>query len=144
MKRRFSFGLVAVLLLLVGLLAGCSAPAAKPVRLQDPEARMPLTAPKSTGFTPFRVAVSSILSPMETLDGYEPLLKYLAARLDRPVVLLQRRTDQEVNQLLQERGVDCRDRKSLYDDLEMLRLYGLDIESRREGRGTHFSRDADD
>lgn len=106
MKRRFSFGLVAVFLLLVGLLAGCSAPAAKPVRLQDPEARMPLTAPKSTGFTPFRVAVSSILSPMETLDGYEPLLKYLEARLDRPVVLLQRRTYQEVNQLLQERGVD--------------------------------------
>ena len=88
------------------LLAGCAAPAVKSVRLQDPEARMPLSAPKATETTPFRVAVSSILSPMETLDGYEPLLKYLAARLDRPVVLLQRRTYQEVNQLLQERGVD--------------------------------------
>ena len=42
--------------------------------------------------------------------------------------------------LLQEQGVDCRDRKSLYDDLETLRLYGLDIESRREGRGTGSSR----
>lgn len=40
--------------------------------------------------------------------------------------------------LLQERGVDCRDRKSLYDDLETLRLFGLDIESRREGRGTGY------
>ncbi len=93
-------------LLLAGLLAGCSTPAVKTVRLQDPDARMPQTAPKASGVSPFRVAVSSILSPMETLDGYEPLLKYLEARLDRPVVLLQRRTYQEVNQLLQERGVD--------------------------------------
>ena len=106
MKRFPWIGLVMGVLLLAGLLAGCAAPAVKSVRLQDPEARMPLTAPKSTGTTPFRVAVSSILSPMETLDGYEPLLKYLAARLDHPVVLLQRRTYQEVNQLLQQRGVD--------------------------------------
>ncbi len=106
MKRLSWIGLFMTFWLLVGLLAGCGAPAAKSVRLQDPEARMPLSAPKSTGATPFRVAVSSILSPMETLDGYEPLLKYLEARLDRPVVLLQRRTYQEVNQLLQERGVD--------------------------------------
>lgn len=106
MRRLPRIGLVAGVLILVGLLAGCNAPAVKSVRLQDPEARMPLTAPKATGITPFRVAVSSILSPMETLDGYEPLLKYLEARLDRPVVLLQRRTYQEVNQLLQDRGVD--------------------------------------
>ena len=106
MKRIPLIGLFMVFFLLVGLLAGCSAPAVKSVRLQDPDARMPQSAPKSTGITPFRVAVSSILSPMETLDGYEPLLKYLAARLDRPVVLLQRRTYQEVNQLLQDRGVD--------------------------------------
>jgi len=105
-RRLPRIGLVAGVLILVGLLAGCNAPAVKSVRLQDPEARMPLTAPKATGITPFRVAVSSILSPMETLDGYEPLLKYLEARLDRPVVLLQRRTYQEVNQLLQDRGVD--------------------------------------
>jgi phosphonate transport system substrate-binding protein len=95
-----------VCLLLAGFLAGCSTLAVKTVRLQDPDARMPLTAPKASGVSPFRVAVSSILSPMETLDGYEPLLKYLEARLDRPVVLLQRRTYQEVNQLLQDWGVD--------------------------------------
>ena len=106
MKRFSRMGRVMLFFLLAGLLAGCSTPAVKTVRLQDPDARMPLTASKSPGATPFRVAVSSILSPMETLDGYEPLLKYLQARLNRSVVLLQRRTYQEVNQLLQERGVD--------------------------------------
>lgn len=106
MKQPFWRSLAAVLLLLVVLLAGCGSSAIKTVRLQDPAARIPLTTPKTIGTQPVRVAVSSILSPLETLDGYEPLLKYLEARLDRPVVLLQRRTYQEVNQLLQDRGVD--------------------------------------
>ena len=106
MKQLSWIGQFMVFLLLAGVLAGCAAPAAKSVRLKDPEARMPLSTPKSSGATPFRVAVSSILSPIETLDGYEPLLKYLEVQLGRPVVLLQRRTYQEVNQLLQDRGVD--------------------------------------
>ena len=88
------------------LLPGCGASPAKVVRLQGQD--NPAAAPVETAKDklPFRVAVSSILSPVETLDGYEPLLKYLEARLERPVVLLQRRTYQEVNQLLTERGVD--------------------------------------
>jgi len=79
LKRLTWIGLVMGVLLLAGLLAGCAAPAVKSVRLQDPEARMPLTAPKATAITTFRVAGSSILSPMETVDGYEPLLKDIAA-----------------------------------------------------------------
>ncbi|MHC1758140.1 MAG: phosphate/phosphite/phosphonate ABC transporter substrate-binding protein [Negativicutes bacterium] len=94
------------LVLSVVLLAGCGAPAAKSVRLQDPAARVALPSSRMEEKQPFRVAVSSILSPVETLDGYEPMLKYLEARLGRPVILLQRKTYQEVNQLLQDRGVD--------------------------------------
>lgn len=37
-------------------------------------------------------------------------------------------------ELLEGQGVECRDRKSLYDDLETLRLFGMDIESSRDGR----------
>ena len=106
MKQSFGRSLTVGLLLLVVLLAGCGSSAVKTVRLQDPDARIPLTAPQAAGTQPVRVAVSSILSPLETLNAYEPLLKYLQARLELPVVLLQRRTYQEVNQLLQERGVD--------------------------------------
>ena len=93
-------------LLLALFLTGCGAPAGKVVRLQGQEAKAVAPVEKAKDRIPFRVAVSSILSPVETLDGYEPLLKVLEDRLDRPVVLLQRRTYQEVNQLLAEKGVE--------------------------------------
>ena len=40
--------------------------------------------------------------------------------------------------LLQAQGVDVRDRKSLYDDLETLRVFGMDIEKQREGRSVGY------
>ena len=55
--------------------------------------------------------------------------------------ILHRQTDQEhpmtitrMMELLRAQGVDVRDRKSLYDDLEILRVVGMDIEKRRDGR----------
>ena len=55
--------------------------------------------------------------------------------------ILHRQTDQEhpmtitrMMELLRAQGVDVRDRKSLYDDLETLRVVGMDIEKRRDGR----------
>ncbi len=55
--------------------------------------------------------------------------------------ILDRQTDQEHPLSLQElmtglqaNGVDVRDRKSLYDDLETLRVFGMDIEMVRRGR----------
>ena len=95
-----------LLIFLMLLLSGCGSPPEKVVRLQ--EQAVPAAVPVETSKVriPFRVAVSSILSPVETLDSYEPLLKYLEVRLERPVVLLQRRTYQEVNQLLADQGVD--------------------------------------
>lgn len=101
---RWMAHLLMVLMLII--LAGCGSGAEKVIRLQEPTGKQAEPRNKSSGELPFRVAVSSILSPVETLDSYEPLLKYLEIRLKRPVVLLQRRTYQEVNQLLIERGVD--------------------------------------
>lgn len=95
-----------MLVLLSMALSGCGGPPEKVVRLQGQDTRKAVPVEISKARLPFRVAVSSILSPVETLDGYEPLLKYLEVRLERPVVLLQRRTYQEVNQLLADRGVD--------------------------------------
>lgn len=55
--------------------------------------------------------------------------------------ILNAQTDQEhpmslhrMMELLGAQGVEVRDRKSLYDDLETLRVCGLDIEMTREGR----------
>lgn len=97
--------LVLLVLLIAGLLAGCSSQPQKVISLQrtDPPAggtdKTPVTVP-------LRVAVSSILSPKETLPVYQPVVKYLEERLGSPVVLLQRRTYKEVNDLLESGGAD--------------------------------------
>jgi len=59
--------------------------------------------------------------------------------------ILNEQTDQEhpmslqrMMDLLQAQGVDVRDRKSLYDDLETLRVFGMDIEMCREGRSVGY------
>ena len=59
--------------------------------------------------------------------------------------ILSQQTDQEhpmtiarMMDLLQAQGVDVRDRKSLYDDLETLRVFGMDIEMQRDGRSVGY------
>ncbi|MBB5022652.1 phosphate/phosphite/phosphonate ABC transporter substrate-binding protein [Desulfurispira natronophila] len=54
----------------------------------------------------YSVAVSSMISPLETLRGYGPLLEQLEARLGRQIRLIQRRTYQEVNDLIEAGKVD--------------------------------------
>jgi phosphonate transport system substrate-binding protein len=54
-----------------------------------------------------RIAVAAMISPEETLGVYQELMDYIAARLRRPVELKQRRTYQEVNDLLGEGKLDA-------------------------------------
>lgn len=49
---------------------------------------------------PLRIAVAAMISPEETINVYQELMDYIAARLGRPVEMKQRRTYQEVNDML--------------------------------------------
>jgi phosphonate transport system substrate-binding protein len=49
---------------------------------------------------PLRIAVAAMISPEETLSVYQELMDYIAAKLGRPVETKQRRTYQEVNDML--------------------------------------------
>jgi phosphonate transport system substrate-binding protein len=57
-----------------------------------------VTPPESKA--PLRIAVAAMISPEETLTVYQELMDYIAARLGRPVEIKQRRTYQEVNDML--------------------------------------------
>jgi phosphonate transport system substrate-binding protein len=46
------------------------------------------------------IAVAAMTSPAETLHSYHELLDYIGKELDRPVQIVQRKTYQEVNDLL--------------------------------------------
>ncbi len=49
---------------------------------------------------PLRIAVAAMISPEETLSVYQELMDYIGTRLGRPVEIKQRRTYQEVNDML--------------------------------------------
>ncbi|MBI2937575.1 MAG: phosphate/phosphite/phosphonate ABC transporter substrate-binding protein [Thaumarchaeota archaeon] len=53
-----------------------------------------------------RIAVAAILSPEETSQFYQDMFDYVSARIDAPVELVQRRTYQEVNDLVRRNSVD--------------------------------------
>ncbi len=49
---------------------------------------------------PLRIAVAAMISPEETISVYQELMDYIAKKLGRTVELKQRRTYQEVNDML--------------------------------------------
>lgn len=53
-----------------------------------------------------RVAVAAILSPQGTIESYQSLVNYLKSKTGKNVVLVQRRTYQETNELLARNAVD--------------------------------------
>jgi phosphate/phosphite/phosphonate ABC transporter binding protein len=67
-------------------------------------ALLPLVGPAAVAAgevpAPVRIAVAPMISPEETVAAYRDLMDYLAAKLGRPVQMKQRRTYQEVNDLL--------------------------------------------
>ena len=52
------------------------------------------------------MAVAAILSPQGNVESYQPLMRYLEKELGEQVVLVQRRTYEETNELLARNGVD--------------------------------------
>ena len=54
-----------------------------------------------------RIAVSAIISPDETLVYYQDMFDYLSLKMDVQVKLVQRKTYQEVNDLVRKNSVDA-------------------------------------
>lgn len=54
-----------------------------------------------------RIAVSAIISPEETMIYYQDMFDYLSLKMGIPVKLVQRKTYQEVNDLVRKNSVDA-------------------------------------
>lgn len=65
----------------------------------------PAVSPAS-GPKPLRLAISSVLSPKDSIVYYRQLADYISYRLERPVVLIQRQSYAEVGVLLAKGGAD--------------------------------------
>jgi phosphonate transport system substrate-binding protein len=88
----------------LALSSGCASTSSKPLfQLSNLH---PLHAPPASEIIPLRISVAAVISPQGTVESYQPLLNYLSDALGRPVELVQRRTYEETNQLVESGEVD--------------------------------------
>lgn len=99
---RFLFGMLVLV-----FLAGCGTSSVPSERTMiDLSSRQPVPVRYNEGVVPLRVSVAAVISPRGTAESYQPLLDYLSQTLGRPVELVQRRTYQETNDLIETGDVD--------------------------------------
>ncbi len=92
-----------LLLILLLFLSGCRNAWIDPdkdvyIDPQDTKSTASKSIPDSSNI--IRVAVASMTTPAETMNQYDQLFKYLETRLHKKIVLVQRKTYKEVNNLL--------------------------------------------
>lgn len=56
--------------------------------------------------SPVRVAISSVLSPSDTIKYYRTIADYIGEKLNRPAILIQRKSYHEISTLLMNGGAD--------------------------------------
>lgn len=77
-----------------------------PARLIQLDKLAPLPTYETKQPETLRVAVAAILSPQGTVASYQALLDYLGEKLGVPVQMVQRRTYQEINELIAKGSID--------------------------------------
>jgi phosphonate transport system substrate-binding protein len=130
-------GLRMFLLVIMLLLSACSEDSDP--RHVDFGKTVPVVRPgeSSANHPILRVAVGAMVSPKETFIYYRQLLDYLAGKLGRKVELVQRKTYEEVNELIGQGKIDlafiCSGPYVSGKD-----RYSLDLIATPEVQGSHF------
>ena len=95
------------IILLSSVLTGCATISqGEAIGYIDLHSLQPIPSPVANDIHPLRVAIAAVISPQGSAESYAPLLDYLSAKLERPVERVQRRTYNEVNELVRRGEVD--------------------------------------
>ena len=106
MRRTIKFCSLFFLIVSILFSLGCSPePEYKKIDLSARDAVPSATLTESSPVV-LRIAVASVLSPVETLKSYEQLVLYLGQSLHQPVELVQKGTYAEINDMVESRFVD--------------------------------------
>lgn len=106
MMRKTSIA-AALLTIVFFLLTGCSrVPVGGQISFADTDQSPPIKVVKSEQVQPLRIAISTVLSPTDTITYYRSIANYLGKTLQRPVILLQRQSYAEIAMLLINGGAD--------------------------------------
>ena len=92
--------------IVASVFAACSGSVASQRPFIDLDDRVRLPAERIDEIAPLRIAVAAILSPEGNIESYGAFADYMAVKLNRPVEIVQRRTYQEINDLLEVGDVD--------------------------------------
>lgn len=55
---------------------------------------------------PVKIAIAAVISPKETAVYYDEMMRYVGAKLGRPIELIQKKTYDEVNAMIEKRELD--------------------------------------
>ncbi len=89
---RISINLLIIIAFLSYSLPACSAE-------NQPNPR--LATPGFRGTEPFRIGVASMITPVDSWKYYMEIVEYIGEKLERPVRMIQRRTYDEMDILLE-------------------------------------------
>ncbi|MDA8235686.1 MAG: phosphate/phosphite/phosphonate ABC transporter substrate-binding protein [Clostridia bacterium] len=103
-KKQHILSFIALLLIL--LLAGCSSNTSGNSKIDLSSIEDSRKSVHESKIPPLRVAISSITSTKESIKYYSELLNYLGEKFNRPIVIVQRKTYAEVNNLMRAGNVD--------------------------------------
>jgi phosphonate transport system substrate-binding protein len=109
-KSHASFPIILLVASMVFSILACTGcdrqESAPPISLQQ-QVAAPETVLGDLNGDSVKIAVAAMISPKETFHSYKKLLNFISEQLGRPVQLIQRKTYQEVNDLLQESRIDA-------------------------------------
>lgn len=99
---------ILLFLLLVLIVIGCTnrVPTSRHISFSDTENVPQIRNSKKTQQQPLRIAISTVLSPVDTISYYRGIANYLGEKMGRPVILLQRKSYAEIALLLVNGGAD--------------------------------------
>ncbi len=105
-KSLIKIAFIVLIVVSVFLLMGCRKQNNSSKNIVNLQKLSKLPQYKFSNIKSFKMVVAAIMSPVDNIESYKPLVKYLQNALDRHVILLQRRTYQGANYLLIKKNVD--------------------------------------
>lgn len=100
-------GILIVLIILIGFMtSACTRKEHKKINLSILTPVQAVNSSTNRQGPPLRVAVAAVVSPRETLKGYQELFEYLSTKMGRPVEIIQGQTYAETNERLRSGNID--------------------------------------
>lgn len=87
------------------ILSGCGSTTSNP-QINFSESESSYDTTDTSDSPPIRIAISSVLSPTETVKNYREIASYIGKQLNKQAIIIQRRSYHEINNLMMNDGAD--------------------------------------